>query len=178
MTTSPPNAGSWAFAAREEREHWRNARRWAADDLGLTPAERKAIRWRRTAAGLGRLNAATLDHPDRSGLVEIRVRPQLTPIEVARAVIHESFHAWQVLRGLVGARSEREARRYEADAWQRYLASRVFRGGLAKMPKARGGGEPGVGRRGKNAVPQENRIASPPTLADLGLDKKTSMIAH
>jgi rubrerythrin len=22
MTTSPPNAASWAFAAQEEREHW------------------------------------------------------------------------------------------------------------------------------------------------------------
>lgn len=43
------------------------------------------------------------------------------------------------------------------------------------MPKAKGGAEPGVGRRGKNAVPQGNRI---PTLAELGIDKKISMEAQ
>jgi hypothetical protein len=41
----------------------------------------------------------------------------------------------------------------------------------------RGGGEPGVGRAGKNAVPQNNRIL-PPTLAEAKIDKKLSSRAQ
>ena len=42
----------------------------------------------------------------------------------------------------------------------------------------RGGGESGVGRRGKeNAVPIKNRITTP-TLADAGIDKKLSARAR
>ena len=42
---------------------------------------------------------------------------------------------------------------------------------LAKMEKNKGGGERGVGRRGKNAVAANDRI---PTLADLGISKTQS----
>jgi hypothetical protein len=45
---------------------------------------------------------------------------------------------------------------------------------LAGMEKAKGGATPGVGRRGKNAVLQRNSI---PTIPDLGLTRKTAMIA-
>jgi hypothetical protein len=45
---------------------------------------------------------------------------------------------------------------------------------LAEMEKNKGGGEPGVGRAGKNAVPSGDRITAPPTLADLGVSKKQS----
>ena len=49
---------------------------------------------------------------------------------------------------------------------------------LKSMKKNRGGGEKGVGRSGKNAVPKENHIVAAATLAELGLDKKTSMVAQ
>ena len=42
------------------------------------------------------------------------------------------------------------------------------------MEKNKGGGEPGVGRAGKNAVPSGNRIIAPPTLAEIGVSKKQS----
>lgn len=51
-------------------------------------------------------------------------------------------------------------------------------GMLESMKKNKGGGEKGVGRAGKNAVPKENHIISAPTLKDLGIDKKTSMVAQ
>jgi hypothetical protein len=46
------------------------------------------------------------------------------------------------------------------------------------MEKNRGGGEKGVGRAGKNAIPKENHITATPTLEELDLDKKTSMVAQ
>ena len=49
---------------------------------------------------------------------------------------------------------------------------------LKSMMKNRGGGEKGVGRSGKNAVTEVNHIVAAPTLAELGLDKRTSMIAQ
>lgn len=44
---------------------------------------------------------------------------------------------------------------------------------LKKIEKSKGGGEPGVGRRGKNAVTNSNRI-SPSKLSDLGVTKRQS----
>ena len=49
---------------------------------------------------------------------------------------------------------------------------------LKSMEKNKGGGERGIGRAGKNAVPKENHIVAPPTLEELGIDKKTSMVAQ
>jgi len=46
---------------------------------------------------------------------------------------------------------------------------------LKPLEKAKGGAEVGVGRRGKNAVTDVNSI---PRLADLGVDRRTSMIAQ
>jgi hypothetical protein len=44
---------------------------------------------------------------------------------------------------------------------------------LAEMDKNKGGGEPGVGRRGNNAVASSDHIP-PPKLADLGVSKSQS----
>jgi hypothetical protein len=46
---------------------------------------------------------------------------------------------------------------------------------LAEMEKNKGGGEKGVGRRGNNAVPIENRINPAPKLSDINITKKESM---
>lgn len=49
---------------------------------------------------------------------------------------------------------------------------------MAALPKAKGGGEKGVGRRGKqNAGTDETRIPTT-TYAELGIDKKTAMVAR
>jgi len=47
---------------------------------------------------------------------------------------------------------------------------------LKIMEKNKGGGEPGIGRAGRNAIPKKNCI--PPTLKELGVDLKTSMVAQ
>jgi hypothetical protein len=47
---------------------------------------------------------------------------------------------------------------------------------LARMEKAKGGGEKGVGRRGKQCSSPEDPHS--PTLADLGISKKEAMIAQ
>lgn len=45
---------------------------------------------------------------------------------------------------------------------------------IAELPKAKGGSERGVGRRGKNAVARSDRIPETPTLADQGITKSQS----
>jgi len=61
------------------------------------------------------------------------------------------------------------AARSEADAFEiRKRAERRLYALKEARPKAKGGGEKGVGRKGKNAVFPKNRIS---TLADVGIDK-------
>ncbi|MCP4304287.1 MAG: hypothetical protein GY788_05295 [bacterium] len=45
---------------------------------------------------------------------------------------------------------------------------------MKSQQRNRGGGEPGVGRGGINAVTGEHSISRPPTLADLGMDRNLS----
>jgi hypothetical protein len=51
----------------------------------------------------------------------------------------------------------------------RVRAERKVGESLATIEKAKGGGEPGVGRSGKNALARNEGIPSPKTLADYGL---------
>lgn len=66
-----------------------------------------------------------------------------------------------------GASTETQNDAAEVRMWAERKLGELTR----ELPKAKGGGEKGVGRRGKNAVASCNRIPTTPTLAEQGIAK-------